>query len=61
MIIHAGDIDRKADKWDYNIEGDISHNFETALSDGSIEVWFQPIVDSESDEVIGAEALNTIS
>nr|MBQ4454742.1 EAL domain-containing protein [Clostridia bacterium] len=54
----ASEKHTKADNWDYDIEGDISHNFETALSDGSIEVWFQPIVDPESDEVIGAEALS---
>ncbi len=46
------------DEWDFDIDAEISAGFETALRDGSIEVWFQPIVDPATGEMVGAEALS---
>ena len=49
---------RDKEQWDFAVDKDIEENFEPALSDGRIEVWFQPIADSETGETVGAEGLS---
>ena len=50
--------DEPKENWDFAIDTELSEKFGKALSDGSIEVWFQPIVSPYSREVVGAEALS---
>ena len=46
------------DDSDQSVERELSYTFKKALSEGKIEVWFQPIVDPDSEKVNGAEALS---
>ena len=45
-------------EWDFQADTELSEAFDGALSDGSIEVWFQPIVSPGTGEVVGAEVLS---
>ena len=36
----------------------ISEHFEEALQDGSIQVWYQPIIDPKTDAIVSGEALS---
>ena len=49
---------RQEETWDFSVDYEITSQFENALTDGRIEVWFQPIVDPNSNETVGAEALS---
>ncbi len=48
----------QTEEWDFDVDTELSGKFEDALENGSIEVWFQPIVDAGSGETAGAEALS---
>ena len=51
---HSG----QEETWDFSYDYEITSHFEEALTDGRIEVWFQPIVDPNTNETVGAEALS---
>lgn len=59
-ILNGKRIGREAqtEEWDFEIDTELSEKFESALEDGSIEVWFQPIVDAKTEKTAGAEALS---
>ena len=59
-IIKKADSEKeeKSDEWDFEVDKQIAESFETALSDGSIEVWFQPICDPNTDKTVGGEGLS---
>ena len=40
------------------VDAYISEHFEEALQDGSIQVWYQPIIDPKTDEIVSGEALS---
>ncbi len=46
------------DDSDQSVERELSYTFKKALSEGKIEVWFQPIVDPVTEKTNGAEALS---
>ncbi len=40
------------------VDAYISEHFKEALQDGSIQVWYQPIIDPKTDEIVSGEALS---
>lgn len=46
------------ENWDFEVDSELAGKFDDALADGSIEVWFQPITDSQTGKTTGAEALS---
>ena len=43
---------------DPTVSSDLAAQFESALSNGRIEVWYQPIILSSNEQLAGAEALS---
>lgn len=58
MRMRAGKSDAPEEQWDFAVDRELSEDFARALSDGRIEVWFQPITDPASGDTVGAEALS---
>lgn len=54
----GGKAGRPEENWDFAIDTELSDDFDKALSDGRIEVWYQPVTDPASNQIVGAEALS---